>query len=379
MKKVFLILIMFTCATGLTQETTAAVVSVYTNGAKISPSAAESLLRIELTKTNTHRVFDKLDMLEIAEEKEIKMTDCFGRKCLLRVGQEAEVDKVFTGTIENLGKKIIVSIRIIDVATGNYDNTVLNEFLALEEELQLMVQITLNDALNIENNKDLVSKLKYSMEPLQAPTTSINNNGPRMGVAYAGGETGKALIAPKDEGGYEAFPVVSQFGYQFEKAYLSSGNFQALVEGLVLMTGLEQGLFNPSITFMNGFRSSKTGLEFAFGPSIRLATVKDGYYFNEGEGFDNKWHSENDWYNETNLVVDTILGYSEYIENPNRVFERADSRGSTIVTTNWVWAIGKTFHSGYLNIPVNVYFSHGKYSWFAGASVGFNLSQATRK
>ena len=150
-----------------------------------------------------------------------------------------------------------------------------------------------------------------------------------------------------------------------------------------MMTGLEQGLLNPSITFMNGFRSSKSGLEFAFGPSIRLATVSDGYYYTDngyGEAADGLWYQTNEWNSEDHIVADTTSGAAvTYIENPNRVFKRSDSRGSTIVTTNWVWAIGKTFHSGYLNIPVNVYFSHGKYSWFVGASMGFNLSNDPKK
>ena len=58
-------------------------------------------------------------------------------------------------------------------------------------------------------------------------------------------------------------PIVSQIGYQFEGAYLSAGNFQALIEGLIF-SGIEQNMFNPSFTFINGFRSSKNGWEFGF-------------------------------------------------------------------------------------------------------------------
>ena len=54
MKKLLLLFVMITSsAIGVinAQLETAAVVSVYTQGAKISPEMAESILRIELTKT----------------------------------------------------------------------------------------------------------------------------------------------------------------------------------------------------------------------------------------------------------------------------------------------------------------------------------------
>ena len=34
-------------------------------------------------------------------------------------------------------------------------------------------------------------------------------------------------------GGFDAAPIMTQIGYQFEGSYLSAGNFQALIEGLV--------------------------------------------------------------------------------------------------------------------------------------------------
>ena len=66
------------------------------------------------------------------------------------------------------------------------------------------------------------------------------------------------------------FPVTSMFGYQFEKQYLSSGDFQALVEVIVAVNGLESGSLIPSIAFINGFRFNNGGYEFGLGPVVRL-------------------------------------------------------------------------------------------------------------
>ena len=46
------------------QSQSAAVLSVYTQSAKISPEMAESVLRVEMTKTEQFNVIDKLDMIE---------------------------------------------------------------------------------------------------------------------------------------------------------------------------------------------------------------------------------------------------------------------------------------------------------------------------
>ena len=350
----------------------AAVVNVYTDGVTISPNGAESLLRIELTKTEQFKVFDKLDMLEIAKDNEIDFKDCYGKKCLHNIGVLAEVDKIVTGSIENLGKKIVVTIKILDINTDSYDQIAIQEFSNIETELQNMVQITLNKALSIENDKAAMETLVYFNQPPKTPTVQISNSGPRMGLAMVGGDLQEVLTRSEEEGGYEAIPILSQFGYQFEQVYLSSGNFQALAEGMVLMTGLEQGLFNPSFAFMNGFRNSKTGIEIAFGPSIKFKREAQGY-----RDEDNIWHRSQEWDASEEVTDTTGFTYTDYNANPNpyEIVKGLDKRGDIKLAATWVWAVGKTFHSGYLNIPVNAYFSYGKEGWYTGLSVGFNIAK----
>ena len=376
MKNLFRITLMILVLTSTSIEIQcqdkAAVVNVYTDGVKISPNGAESLLRIELTKTEQFKVFDKLDMLEIAKDNEIDFKDCYGKKCLHNVGVLAEVDKIVTGSIENLGKKIIVTVKVLDIKTDSYDQIAIQEFINIETELQNMVQITLNKALGIENNKAAMETLVYFNQPPKTPTVQISNSGPRMGLAMVGGDLQEVLTRPEEEGGYDAVPILSQFGYQFEQVYLSSGNFQAIAEGMVLMTGLEQGLFNPSFAFMNGFRNSKTGIEIAFGPSIKFKREAQGY-----RDEDNIWHRSQEWDASEQVTDSAGFTYTDYNATPNpyEIVTKLDKRGEIKLAATWVWAIGKTFHSGYLNIPVNAYFSYGKEGWFTGLSVGFNIAK----
>ena len=349
------------------QIETAGVVSVYTQNVKISPELAESVLRIELTKTQKFNVLDKLDMLETINDQKIDVTNCFGKKCLTSVGKAASIDKIATGSIENLGKKIVVTIKILDVESEEYTKIAVEEFIVLDDEIQNMVKITLNKALGIDNDPEMMNNFVYYNQPPSSPTTFIKNNGPRMGVSYLVGNLGEIVQLPENEGGYDMdIPMFTQIGYQFEQAYLSAGTFQALVEGLIFINGIERNQFNPSFAFLNGFRSSKNGWEFAFGPTLRLSRIAKGYYEKDVKSNEN-WRLPSDWYQDPQ---------SQFIGNPYAQTKRVDSRGNIEPQAGFVFALGKTFHSGYLNIPFNLFYSTSiEKGGYLGLSMGFNIAK----
>jgi len=144
-----------------------------------------------------------------------------------------------------------------------------------------------------------------------------------------------------------------QFGYQFEKQYLNEGNFQALFEFIPMVTGLDQGLFIPSLTLMNGLRNNKNGWEFAFGPTVSLVSKARGFYAPDN----GNWTLAND-----SITVPAGVA----------VIDRLDSRGEVAYQPGFVFAFGKTFKSGRLNIPVNGYLIPNKDGMRFGLSVGFN-------
>jgi hypothetical protein len=118
-----------------------------------------------------------------------------------------------------------------------------------------------------------------------------------------------------------------------------------------MVPGLDQGLFIPSITILNGFRNSSTGFEVAVGPGISFASTAEGYY------------SGDEW-----IKVDK--------ENPApagaEVITRVDRNGTVAPKTYVVMAVGKTLTQGRLNIPFNVYAVPSSDGWRFGFSVGFN-------
>jgi hypothetical protein len=90
-------------------------------------------------------------------------------------------------------------------------------------------------------------------------------SGPRLGFTFlSDGIVGRL----KDDASINVSPVVTQFGWQFEKQFYSTENGPtAVTEWVVLVGGLEQGVVLPSVSWLVGMRTMK-GAEFGIGPNI---------------------------------------------------------------------------------------------------------------
>ena len=106
----------------------------------------------------------------------------------------------------------------------------------------------------------------YTPVKTVAQNGPLKLSGPRIGLTVIGGEMAHTL----DEK-YDAFPLVTQFGWQFEWRYFSVDDGPTgVVELVPLIGGVEQGLFLPSINLLIGMRSV-TGLEIGIGPNLSIS------------------------------------------------------------------------------------------------------------
>jgi hypothetical protein len=362
----FMAVVMLTVNSWSQEKPKALILNFQTEGLFATTNLAASIVRIELDKTKRFSIYEKTDINDVAVINNIKLDECSSAACIITTGTLTKMDKVLTGSMIKLGNKIVITIKMFDIKTGNLEKTQVEEFVNIESELQNMVHITILKMFDETPKKELVETLSYFQNISDLPTTKINNNGPRMGLAYMGGGIGSRFTAPESEGGYDAFPLISQFGYQFEAQYLSAGDLQALAEFLFIVGGLDQQLFIPSLVIMNGFRLNNSGWEVAFGPSFGMTRKADGYY------------DENKHWN-LGYPPQTLDPVSGSYSSPYTTMENIDSRGNFQLTSSWVWGFGKTFRSGYLNIPVNVYFSKNKAGWYSGISCGFNIRKKEQK
>ena len=339
--------------------------NIDTENIDITPEQMGSLTRLELDKLGIYEVMDRYDVAYMIDQKGLKIENCYGKICMIEGGQQLGMDKMLTGNVERLADAIIVNFRLVDIPTQSIEKSKVIEFLNLEDQLPLMVSLTIQAMLDMEYDQELYTKLTQENDfenTINTPESDrLKLDGPRTGLTIYTGETASIWQGSEASGGFDGLPVLFQFGYQFEVAYLNQGNYQALFEFIPIITGLDQGQFIPSISVLNGLRSNKNGWEFAFGPIFFLTRTSEGY-FEDVDG-NQVWKLREQWNQENEGA------------NPNELVNRLDSRGDPKLGTGFLFAIGKTFKSGRLNIPVNAFFVPEKTGSRFGLSVGFNASK----
>jgi hypothetical protein len=90
-------------------------------------------------------------------------------------------------------------------------------------------------------------------------------SGPRFGVTFLSNSLVRKLAEDDD---IDVASVVSQFGWQFEKQFTTTDTGPTLVtEWVLLVGGVEQGVFLPSLSWLVGMRTMN-GVEFGVGPNL---------------------------------------------------------------------------------------------------------------
>ena len=328
----------------------------------INSEQAGNLTRHLMNKLNVYTISYDQDINYVLSEETEKSPEsklsyaCYSIQCLEKIGKLLKTDKMLSGYVERTRENVIISFREFDVKTGKITRSKSREYKNIPEQLKNMILITLQDMYLFDKDKqldDYLTKLESRESPVNNPNVKrLNLSGVRMGVVHVFGENGSRLSESESVGGFDASSTLFQFGYQFERQYLNQGRVQGLFEFIPTITGLEQGLFLPSLTILHGLRDNKSGIEFAFGPTFGLTKISEGYY----EGGD--WKRSNEW--------------TDSIPNPNDMFTRMDSRGNVKLTAGFLFGAGFSIKSGDLNIPVNAFVVMQKKSFRAGISFGFN-------
>jgi hypothetical protein len=367
--KCAVVLMMIAISTGAFAQTgkTLAVLNIESKGVIADAEGVGNMVRLEMEKTGMYKIFDRFDVADVMKKNELDINTCYAKSCLLQAGNLLKADKMMTGSVELYGEKIAITLKIVDVQTGDIEKANTTEYLNLQKEIQKMIHVSCQKLAGIEPEKYLTDVLIAYNQPVESSLTTVNLSGPRAGVYYTDGLIGTRMRADKtNHGGLGMYNVTSVIGWQQEVQYLSAGNFQGLVECIFTGSGLESGRFIPAFTFLNGFRLNRQGWEIAFGPTFRFVRKANGYYtgtMDENGVFHydpvKDWHLENEW--------------TTPVKNPHPIVSNVDDRGDATLSAGLVVAAGKTFKSGYLNIPVNVYVIPNKKGNVYGVSLGFNI------
>lgn len=314
---------------------------------------------IELIRINKFEIIDKYDIEYISKRDKVDLKGCYSKICLEDIGKRLKCDFLLTGSYDVLGDRVAVTVRLYDVAKGSFTESASRVYLNIPQQNLTMMEVAVKDLLAVPNDENLIKKLTISEEyesALNNPETAvINNNGPRLGVTGVFGPSQKILMGDPKKGGFGySLPALTSFGYQFEQVFVNSGDFQALFEFIPLIAGLEYGRLIPSANVLMGMRNSRTGWEFAVGPNFTTTVTAVGYV--SGDDF-------------------ILKGSQGYNPSGKDEITRLDSRGDVGISTGLVLGFGKTFKSGKMNFPVNLFVvtpGRGD-SWRIGTSVGFNI------
>jgi len=378
MKNSILIISLFVLSFGAFAQgnSSIAVANPNIEGLYATPEMCAKMIRLELSKLNKYSVYDKFDMQDVYDSNESYKT-CLSKSCLVEFGQKLGANYMITGSFDLLGNKIVITLKMIDVANNSVYKSGLKEFTNQEKELQRMVEVLLAEMLDIPVNKELSDRLKFDNDIItKANVGKVSNSGPRVGVGVMTGAFYEYANRSKSQGGLDIFPAVSMIGYQLEAQYVGTDNFSALAEFILNVNGLEQGKFIPTLSILNGFRFGDAGWEFAFGPGFTLTKTSmgrfvDGDYQTQGE-YRDYWEGQWDGNPAT---------YSQHMNNPdyvdimNSMEETLDDRADVKGAFMFVMAFGRTFRAGALNIPVNIFYSSRGKGGIAGLNVGFNVTK----
>ena len=179
---------------------TIAVLNIDSKGTINDAQEMGYLVRLEMEKTGVYNVMDKYEVNDVLSKNNLDITNCYSKTCLTDAGKLLNVDKMLGGSVERLGEKIVISLRLIDVKSGNIEKTEATEYLNLPE-VQKMVAISVKKMVGQEPDPNMVKLLIDYDVPIESPKNTLRLNGPRMGFATTIGPAFDILTGDnKDKG-----------------------------------------------------------------------------------------------------------------------------------------------------------------------------------
>jgi hypothetical protein len=131
----------------------------------VTPVEARTLtnkLRSELIKTGKYTVLERSKMEDILKEQGFQQTGCVSTQCAIEAGQLLGVTHIAAGSIGKVGTIFYISLRLINVSTGQIYKTTEQEIEGkIEYLLQYGMQLVANRISGIEtpNNASISRKI----------------------------------------------------------------------------------------------------------------------------------------------------------------------------------------------------------------------------
>lgn len=212
-----------------------------------------SIVRIEIEKLQKFEVVDRYEIDNYYKSSNLDRNNCMSKSCVLAAGHNLNLDFVVSSTVEKIGRMLAISLRQYNVKSGAQEAAVVKEYIYEPVELQALVRFAIESLFGAPINTELENLYllqKHEADLVDKPNVrKLNLSGPRFGVSVLTDQNSSILQAPKNKGGFDISPLMTQFCYHTELRYMNTGNVMALVEFFGLVGGMEQqNLFPPCLS-----------------------------------------------------------------------------------------------------------------------------------
>ncbi|MBI2968111.1 MAG: hypothetical protein HYY40_09905 [Bacteroidetes bacterium] len=352
------------------------VLDIPTKGILYDDYQMGNLIRTELGKTGAYQVLSIAEAEQTLKKSGKDFKECYHKSCLFEAAKVLNAAKVLSGNIERFGEKIVFVLQIIDVASGNPEKSTVAEFYNVQQYVEQMAEISVKKLMGMPVDKYMESTLVIPQYLVLHTYNKVLARGPRMGLTYLTGNYGKRMSDSYRTGGYNMIPLMSVFGYQYEEQYMSSGDVQGLVNFFGFAGGIESGLFIPGVAVITGLRLHRSGLEIGIGPAAWVYKGTRGFFDVDGK-VDTTATGKGRWYS----IIDDPAGSDYYYQNPDvyPLKTLPDRRGEVRMDFSLLYSIGKTFHFGSIDIPLNIIIITTRKDYIISAVTGFNVKRKSRK
>jgi len=111
------------------------ILNVDSKGFNLDAQQMGNLVRLEMEKLDKYDVTDRYDIAYLIEKNNLNVTNCYGKICLVEIGEKVGSEYMLTGSVESYPNNIILSLRLINVKEQSIEKTFVQEYLNLPLEV----------------------------------------------------------------------------------------------------------------------------------------------------------------------------------------------------------------------------------------------------
>jgi TolB-like protein len=276
------------------------------NAKDIPASGADilaDLVRNELSISPQYTVIDRESTQALLEEAELQLSGLVDPESVVDVGRMLGVRKLMVGTIGELGQLYVITMRIIDVQTGEIERVVTEEFVGVMEDLRRPVRVAVQKLLEIEGIEvDRGTYVHVSSEPEGVGIYIdglFEGNAPALVAVPGPGEYGVKLYSPGYQEWHQKVTVGDNSTFFVNARMLAADpdsqvdeRVRALQDGrtsfIVGMT-LYSALVTEGLIFASGTENGRLyfGMPLLVTPATFFLALRatDGAIMNKGRSF----------------------------------------------------------------------------------------------